>query len=337
MSSTGILPPPPFLATPGTPDVPWARWLRLFERFLLASGATELPAPRRRALLLHCLGTEGQRIFDALPPSTTQTKAELTSAAPGVAPTPDAAAGIIGTTAATGTQDGTTGAPRPPDEYDVAVEMLSKHFAAPCNVRLQRHRFRARCQLQGEPITDFAVALRELAALCNFATQADENLCEQFVAGVTCPRLRERLLLEGDNLTFDHAVEVARLREQTQLESEAFVSPMQRIQQQLRGSSARQGRRDNGDKGTGLPGRRHLSCSRAYSAPEVHQSSGRRVKEAKFAYNMASRAPAKVARELARNFWLAKELQARTLTGQSHREGPGGVASLPATPSNWRP
>ncbi|KAL3171433.1 hypothetical protein MRX96_013644 [Rhipicephalus microplus] len=42
----------------------------------------------------------------------------------------------------------TTEALRPPDEYDVAVEMLSKHFATPCNVRLQRHRFRERCQLQ---------------------------------------------------------------------------------------------------------------------------------------------------------------------------------------------
>nr|XP_037279754.1 uncharacterized protein K02A2.6-like [Rhipicephalus microplus] len=243
MASTGISPPPHFLATPGTPDVPWARWLRLFERFLLASGANELSAPRRRALLLHCLGTEGQHIFDALPPSTTQTKAETTSAAPGVTATPDAAAGIIGTIAPTGTQDMTTEALRPPDEYDVAVEMLSKHFAAPCNVRLQRHRFRER------PL------------------QAEENLCEQFVAGVTCPRLRERLLLEGDNLTFDHAVDVARLREQTQRESEAFTNPVQRIQQQLRDSSARHDQRNNGDNGTRLPGRLHFSCSRAYSAP----------------------------------------------------------------------
>ncbi|KAH6920080.1 hypothetical protein HPB50_028935 [Hyalomma asiaticum] len=48
--------PPPFLATPGTPAIPWTRWICLFENFLLASGATDLPAPRLRALLLHCLG-----------------------------------------------------------------------------------------------------------------------------------------------------------------------------------------------------------------------------------------------------------------------------------------
>lgn len=93
--------------------------------------------------------------------------------------------------------------------------MLTRHFAAPCNIRLQHHRFRERRQLQGEPITDFAIALRELAALCDFATQADKNMCEQFVAIVTCPLLRERLLLEGDKLTFDHAVQIALLRERT--------------------------------------------------------------------------------------------------------------------------
>ncbi|KAH7936937.1 hypothetical protein HPB49_021733 [Dermacentor silvarum] len=64
----GISPPPPFLVSPGTPAIPWPRWLRLFENFTLASGASELSAARRRALLLHCLGPEGQRIFDALPP-----------------------------------------------------------------------------------------------------------------------------------------------------------------------------------------------------------------------------------------------------------------------------
>ncbi|KAH7936694.1 hypothetical protein HPB49_003125 [Dermacentor silvarum] len=56
----GISPPPPFLVSPGTPAIPWPRWLRLFENFTLASGASELSAARRRALLLHCLGPEGQ-------------------------------------------------------------------------------------------------------------------------------------------------------------------------------------------------------------------------------------------------------------------------------------
>ncbi|CAN7995009.1 unnamed protein product, partial [Ixodes pacificus] len=208
MNVTGLAPPPPFLATPGTPAVPWSRWLRLFENFLLASGASELPPARRQALLLHCLGPEGQRIFDALPQPT-------------LSPPAAAAAEEAGKS-------------RKPDPYDAAILTLTRHFAA-----------RERRQLSGEPAADFALALRELSASCNFAAQADENMCDQFVAGVTCPRLRERLLLEGDTLTFDRAVEIAQLREQAARESEALTNPVHRVTSQAsrgRKSTRRGGR-----------------------------------------------------------------------------------------------
>ncbi|KAM7300305.1 uncharacterized protein ISCGN_020869 [Ixodes scapularis] len=191
-------------------SVPWSRWLRLFENFLLASGANELPPARRQALLLHCLGPEGQRIFDA-PPQ----------------PTPNSPAA-----AATADEAGKSSRPDKPDPYDAAILTLTRHFAARCNVRVERQRFRERRQLSGEPAADFALALRELSASCNFAAQADENMCDQFVAGVTCPRLRERLLLEGDTLTFDRAVEIAQLREQAARESEALANPIRRVTSQ---------------------------------------------------------------------------------------------------------
>ena len=50
----------------GEPPVPWIRWLELFETYLAALGLEEASDPRRRALLVHCLGTEGQRIFRTL-------------------------------------------------------------------------------------------------------------------------------------------------------------------------------------------------------------------------------------------------------------------------------
>ncbi|XP_049520592.1 retrovirus-related Pol polyprotein from transposon opus [Dermacentor silvarum] len=213
----GISPPPPFLVSPGTPAIPWPRWLRLFENFTLASGASELSAARRRALLLHCLGPEGQRIFDALPPPPPSNAPDHPPAHPsaGTAPlqtvTPSATTAAVGTTEI---KQADAELAQPPDEYDAAVQALARHFSATCNVRVERHRFRDRRQLHGEPISEFALAFRELASSCNFAAQADTNLCDQFVAGVTCPRLRERLLLEGDALTFDRAVEIALLREQ---------------------------------------------------------------------------------------------------------------------------
>ena len=58
-------PPPPFLAAPRNPVIPWKRWSESFETYLMASGLDDQFAPnaRKGAILLHCFRTEGQRIF----------------------------------------------------------------------------------------------------------------------------------------------------------------------------------------------------------------------------------------------------------------------------------
>ena len=58
--------PPAFLPTSGAPELPWEQWRKAFEVYLLASGADDLPDKRKRALLLHCLGCEGQNVFSNL-------------------------------------------------------------------------------------------------------------------------------------------------------------------------------------------------------------------------------------------------------------------------------
>lgn len=61
--------PTPFLPCPGEPPIPFDMWLRMFRNYLLVVGASgdAWPVERKRALLLHCLGTEGQRLFYSLP------------------------------------------------------------------------------------------------------------------------------------------------------------------------------------------------------------------------------------------------------------------------------
>ncbi|KAH9371107.1 hypothetical protein HPB48_015672 [Haemaphysalis longicornis] len=120
--ATGILPPPLF-ENHGAPAIPWHSWFRMFQNFVLASGADERSATRRHALLLHCLDPEGQRIFDALlapyppqppfSPAATDTKPTKEQT-----PTTHAFAG------------------RPPDPYDVAVDTLAKYFTAAVNARV---------------------------------------------------------------------------------------------------------------------------------------------------------------------------------------------------------
>ena len=107
-----IPPPPFFLVTPGTAPVPWTQWIGMFETYTIASGANTYPAARKRALLLHCLGTEGQRIFHTLP------------------------------------QDGI----KIDDEYDVAVQVFNRHFQPKLNVVAERYKFRTRSQLSGESV-----------------------------------------------------------------------------------------------------------------------------------------------------------------------------------------
>ncbi|XP_039505749.1 uncharacterized protein LOC120461595 [Pimephales promelas] len=69
MASVSAPFPSPFLPCPGEPAIPLVTWLRMFENYMLVINATgdSWPEARKRALLLHCLGTEGQRLFYTLP------------------------------------------------------------------------------------------------------------------------------------------------------------------------------------------------------------------------------------------------------------------------------
>ncbi|KAL1277251.1 hypothetical protein QQF64_023924 [Cirrhinus molitorella] len=71
MADIALPPPAPFLALPVEPPIPWNRWLQSFETFILAVGLTGMSAARKKALLLHCLGVEGQRVLGALESGTT--------------------------------------------------------------------------------------------------------------------------------------------------------------------------------------------------------------------------------------------------------------------------
>ncbi|XP_023806938.1 uncharacterized protein K02A2.6-like [Oryzias latipes] len=65
--------PDVFLPCPGEPIMPFKTWIRMFENYLLVinAGGDAWPEIRLLALLLHCLGSEGQRIFHTLPETGT--------------------------------------------------------------------------------------------------------------------------------------------------------------------------------------------------------------------------------------------------------------------------
>ncbi|XP_049274648.1 uncharacterized protein LOC125759656 [Rhipicephalus sanguineus] len=150
--------PPEFLPTPGKPTLPWTQWHRLFKNYLLASGSDVHSSARRKALLLRCLGVEGQRLYYALPHTAGKEESG------------------------------------PSDEYDAAVATLDAYFTAKTNIVVERHRFGQRTQLPGETAAAFVTALRELALSCNFGEQTDDFIRDQLVAKTSNHVLRERLL-----------------------------------------------------------------------------------------------------------------------------------------------
>ncbi|KAM7281159.1 uncharacterized protein ISCGN_006000 [Ixodes scapularis] len=180
MASGGKL-PPEFLVKLGPPPIPWERWIKMFERYLLASGAQEFGAERRRAMLLNCLGEAGQQIYDALPMPEPAVEAALA---------PLAAAG------------GKQAVEAPLDVYKKTVKLLEAEFTQPANVMLQELQFHLRRQKEGEPLRDFLSAPRMLAANANFGSRTQDCIRKQFMIGVASTEIQERMVLDAA-LPFD--------------------------------------------------------------------------------------------------------------------------------------
>ena len=80
---TGIPTPAPFLQRPGESPIPWKVWKKTFKNYLFAVGldsTEEIEASRCRALLIACLGTEGQRILFTFDKSSVTTMKDVMKA-----------------------------------------------------------------------------------------------------------------------------------------------------------------------------------------------------------------------------------------------------------------
>ncbi len=175
-TTSGVHTPPPFLSCPGEPSTDWRAWLTAFDTYLTTSGlnAAEVRDEQKRALLLHCIGMEGQRIFATLGTSET---------------------------------------------YKEARERLTQFFGKSKDVVVERYKFRQRHQRQGESAREYVSALRELAVTCRFGELHDELVRDQLIKKTIHPKVRERLLMESDDMSCDKALNLASQIEQVLYES----------------------------------------------------------------------------------------------------------------------
>lgn len=61
-----VIPPPFFLSSPGEPSIIWSKWKKVFLHYVHVCG-TSFTAERKTLLLLHCLRSEGNEVFEHLP------------------------------------------------------------------------------------------------------------------------------------------------------------------------------------------------------------------------------------------------------------------------------
>ena len=64
---SGIAPPVPLLESPGSLTMDFETWKKIFLNYLDVLGEVTLKEKQKKALLIHSLGGEGQRIFYTLP------------------------------------------------------------------------------------------------------------------------------------------------------------------------------------------------------------------------------------------------------------------------------
>ncbi|XP_018494651.1 uncharacterized protein LOC108864132 [Galendromus occidentalis] len=167
--------PPPFLASPGEPTIPWEDWFEVFSSYLVARGDV-VQDDRKQALLMCCLGIEGQAQYRAIRDRPVATS---------------------------------DGQPLP-TEYDRMKARLAIRFSDTKGLTAIRFEFRNRRQLPGEPVMEFVAALRRLITKCAFVNYGpDQALKEQIVIGLADAKMRERLLMDGDNYEVEQVINSA--------------------------------------------------------------------------------------------------------------------------------
>uniref|UniRef100_A0A668SMS5 Retrotransposon gag domain-containing protein n=1 Tax=Oreochromis aureus TaxID=47969 RepID=A0A668SMS5_OREAU len=92
--------------------------------------------------------------------------------------------------------------------YAALTAALSAHYKPTPVVIAERFRFQKRNQKEGEAVSDYVVALRQLSATCDFGQYLDEALRDRFVSGLRSDAVQHKLLSEKD-LTFPRACEIA--------------------------------------------------------------------------------------------------------------------------------
>ncbi|XP_024891264.1 uncharacterized protein LOC112467046 [Temnothorax curvispinosus] len=194
------------------------RWKKWMRAFkLFIQTQAALTSERKQAFLLHLAGPEMQDVYYAL----------------------DAVV------------------PQGRDIYDATKTALQVHFSPQINVPYERHNFRCLAQQADETIDRYVIRLQQQAENCEFGDRKNEMIRDQITEKCNSNDLRRQLLKEGTALTFQKAVEIARLWEMSHRQAQAMTLEENKTEQvnQIKGRSKNYGRRENKNRASGTDAR----------------------------------------------------------------------------------
>jgi hypothetical protein len=181
-----VCPPPPFFQTPGDPPIPWTRWVRIFNNYILAGFPDDLDVAKKKAILINSLGTEGQRKF-----YNEKSDTDIDDY-----------------------------------DYVALKTAIAAVFAPKVNVIALRVQFRCYTQKEDESVSDLLINLAEMISHCNYGTSENELLRDQFICSLKNSKIRERILtMDFDKQTLEHCKAVAINMERSKAELKLFNNP----------------------------------------------------------------------------------------------------------------
>ena len=108
----------------------------------------------------------------------------------------------------------------PTHSYNETVEILRTRFSPRASQIFNRYKFNSRQQQSNESCQQFVTALRTLSASCGYPdTIRDQLIRDRLVVGCSSSIIRERILLEEDQLTLEQALHIAQSSERATSET----------------------------------------------------------------------------------------------------------------------
>ncbi|XP_063391394.1 uncharacterized protein K02A2.6-like [Cydia fagiglandana] len=157
-------------------------------------------------------------------------------------------------------------------KFEVLKELMTNHLQPKRSIMAERYKFRQRIQKKGESLAVYVADLKKMTQYCDFKTELENNLRDQFVCGIADDTIRQRLFVE-DGLTFAKAWKLAVAMEAAEKDAAAVDSrtrgTSKEVVEVLYASASGSGARRQGSSGAWRSNGASQAAGRSKAAPQA--------------------------------------------------------------------